>query len=152
MSNHFGNPIAFPKLFDKTDNYTLIALSHSCLIAFVKMNPLERHVWKLILVSVLVIDIQRSSGCKVLSSSNDRIKEWWQTTAFYQIYPRSFKDSDGDGIGDLKGITSKLSYLRDIGVGATWLSPCFQSPMVDFGYDIADFYAIHSEYGTLADF
>ncbi|XP_063617381.1 maltase A1-like [Cydia splendana] len=78
--------------------------------------------------------------------------DWWQSTIFYQIYPRSYADSNGDGIGDLNGITSKLEYIKEIGVGAIWLSPIFQSPMYDFGYDIADFYAIHDEYGTMADF
>ncbi|GBP27907.1 Maltase A1 [Eumeta japonica] len=71
---------------------------------------------------------------------------------FYQIYPRSFADSDGDGIGDLNGITSKLKYIKELGVGAIWLSPMFQSPMYDFGYDISDFYAVHDEYGTMDDF
>lgn len=79
-------------------------------------------------------------------------KDWWQTAMFYQIYPRSFKDSNGDGIGDLNGITSKLQYLKDIGVTATWLSPIFASPMVDFGYDISNFIEIHPEFGTMADF
>ncbi|KAL4712835.1 hypothetical protein ACJJTC_011905 [Scirpophaga incertulas] len=80
------------------------------------------------------------------------ILEWWEETIVYQIYPRSFKDSDGDGIGDLNGITSKLNYIHELGVGAIWLSPIFQSPMYDFGYDISDFYAIHDEYGTMEDF
>nr|AAY55205.1 IP13460p [Drosophila melanogaster] len=71
---------------------------------------------------------------------------------FYQIYPRSYKDSDGDGIGDLQGIISKLDYLKEIGVTATWLSPIYSSPMADFGYDISDFFDIQPEYGTLADF
>ncbi|XP_037823522.1 maltase A1-like isoform X3 [Lucilia sericata] len=78
--------------------------------------------------------------------------DWWQTAQFYQIYPRSFMDSNGDGIGDLKGITSKLTYLKDIGVTAVWLSPIYTSPMVDFGYDISDFYGIQPEYGTIEDF
>lgn len=78
--------------------------------------------------------------------------EWWQTSHVYQIYPRSFMDSDGDGIGDLRGITSKLHYIADSGIQTIWLSPIFQSPMIDFGYDISDFRAIHYEYGTLADF
>ncbi|BFG05993.1 maltase A1 [Drosophila madeirensis] len=81
-----------------------------------------------------------------------KAKDWWETAEFYQIYPRSFMDSDGDGIGDLNGITSKLEYLKDLGVTAAWLSPIFTSPMVDFGYDISDFFDIQPEYGTLEDF
>jgi len=79
-------------------------------------------------------------------------RDWWQVAQFYQIYPRSYKDSNGDGIGDLQGIISKLDYLKEIGVTATWLSPIYSSPMADFGYDISDFYDIQPEYGTLADF
>lgn len=78
--------------------------------------------------------------------------DWWQTASFYQIYPRSFKDSNGDGIGDLNGITEKLTYLNEIGVQGFWLSPIFKSPMADFGYDISDFYNIQPEYGTMEDF
>ncbi|PZC75322.1 hypothetical protein B5X24_HaOG206461 [Helicoverpa armigera] len=87
-----------------------------------------------------------------VSGESDPELDWWETTIFYQIYPRSFKDSDGDGIGDLNGITSSLEYLKEMGIGATWLSPIFKSPMYDFGYDIADFYAIQDEYGTMEDF
>ncbi|XP_046961158.1 maltase 1-like [Vanessa cardui] len=78
--------------------------------------------------------------------------DWWQHCTLYQIYPRSFKDSDGDGIGDLKGITEELEHFADAGVDAIWMSPIFSSPMVDFGYDISDFYNIHYEYGTMDDF
>ncbi|XP_058058425.1 maltase 2-like [Anopheles bellator] len=78
--------------------------------------------------------------------------DWWQRTVFYQIYPRSFMDSDGDGVGDLRGIRNRLWHLRDAGIGATWLSPIFLSPMVDFGYDITDYTAIQPEYGTMEDF
>ncbi|PNF21613.1 Maltase 2 [Cryptotermes secundus] len=78
--------------------------------------------------------------------------DWWQTAVFYQIYPRSFRDSDGDGIGDLKGITEKLEHLKDIGVGGVWLSPIFKSPMADFGYDISDFQNIDAMFGTMEDF
>lgn len=79
-------------------------------------------------------------------------KDWWETAAFYQIYPRSFKDYDGDGIGDLRGITAQLPYLQEIGIQAFWLSPIYKSPMADFGYDIADFFNIQPEYGTMEDF
>jgi alpha-glucosidase len=78
--------------------------------------------------------------------------DWWKTAAFYQIYPRSYKDSNDDGIGDLNGITNMLPYVMDIGIKAFWLSPIFKSPMADFGYDISDFYKIQPEYGTMEDF
>ena len=78
--------------------------------------------------------------------------KWWQKAVFYQIYPRSFADGDGDGIGDFIGITAKLDYLKDLGVDALWLSPHFPSPMWDCGYDISDYTAVAPEYGTLDDF
>jgi alpha-glucosidase len=77
---------------------------------------------------------------------------WWKDGIFYQIYPRSFQDSDADGIGDLKGIIDRLPYLVRLGVDAIWLSPIFPSPMVDFGYDIADYTAIDPLFGTMEDF
>ena len=78
--------------------------------------------------------------------------DWWQHAVFYQICPRSFQDSNGDGDGDLNGITSRLGYLKDLGVDAIWLSPCFPSPQVDFGYDVADYRNIDPRFGTLQDF
>jgi len=78
--------------------------------------------------------------------------KWWQTAVFYQIYPRSFADGNGDGIGDFKGITEKLDYLKDLGVDALWLSPHFPSPNWDCGYDISDYCNVAPEYGTLEDF
>jgi alpha-glucosidase len=78
--------------------------------------------------------------------------QWYNGANFYQIYPRSFMDSNGDGIGDLKGIKSKLQYLKDLGIDGVWLSPIYKSPMADFGYDISDFRDIHGEFGTLQDF
>jgi alpha-glucosidase len=78
--------------------------------------------------------------------------QWWQHAVFYEIYPRSFADSNNDGVGDLKGITSKLDYLKQLGVDAIWISPCFPSPQVDFGYDVSDYENIDPMYGTLADF
>ena len=77
---------------------------------------------------------------------------WWQRAVFYQIYPRSFADGDGDGVGDLHGIIAKLDYLADLGIDALWLSPHYPSPQLDCGYDIADYTAVAPEYGTLADF
>ncbi|XP_068984580.1 maltase 1-like [Bombus flavifrons] len=77
---------------------------------------------------------------------------WYKNAIVYQIYPRSFKDSNGDGIGDLNGITSKLEHIKDIGATALWLSPIYKSPQVDFGYDISNFTDIEPTYGTLADF
>ena len=78
--------------------------------------------------------------------------DWWRKAIIYQIYPRSFQDSDGDGVGDLKGIDERLPYLVELGVDAIWLSPIFLSPMADFGYDIADYTAVDPLFGTLADF
>jgi alpha-glucosidase len=78
--------------------------------------------------------------------------KWWQTAVFYQIYPRSFADGNGDGIGDFKGITEKLDYLADLGIDAIWLSPHFPSPNWDCGYDISDYSNVAPEYGTLDDF
>jgi alpha-glucosidase len=77
---------------------------------------------------------------------------WWQHAVFYELYPRSFADSNNDGIGDLNGITAKLDYLKDLGIEAIWITPCFPSPQVDFGYDISDYEDIDPMYGTLGDF
>jgi alpha-glucosidase len=77
---------------------------------------------------------------------------WWQHAVFYEIYPRSFADSNDDGVGDLNGISSQMSYLDDLGVDAIWITPCYPSPQVDFGYDVADYENIDPMYGTLSDF
>ena len=78
--------------------------------------------------------------------------QWWQNAVFYEIYPRSFADSNNDGIGDLPGITSKLDYLKQLGVDAIWITPCFPSPQVDFGYDVSNYEDIDPMYGNLSDF
>jgi alpha-glucosidase len=78
--------------------------------------------------------------------------QWWQHAVFYEIYPRSFADSNNDGVGDLNGITSKMQYLHDLGVDAIWITPCYPSPQVDFGYDVANYEDIDPMYGTLTDF
>ncbi len=77
---------------------------------------------------------------------------WWQHAVFYEVYPRSFADTNNDGIGDLNGISSKMSYLHDLGVDAIWITPCYPSPQVDFGYDVSDYRNIDPMYGTLTDF
>lgn len=78
--------------------------------------------------------------------------EWWRGAVIYQIYPRSFQDSNGDGIGDLPGITARLPYIASLGVDAIWISPFFKSPMLDFGYDVSDYKSVDPMFGTLADF
>src|SRR5208337_201185 len=77
---------------------------------------------------------------------------WWKHAVFYEIYPRSFKDSNGDGIGDLNGITSKLDYLKKLGVNVIWLSPHYDSPNADNGYDIRDYRKVMPEFGDMAAF
>lgn len=77
---------------------------------------------------------------------------WWKEAVVYQVYPRSFMDANGDGIGDLQGVTSRLDYLQELGIDVIWLSPVYQSPNVDNGYDISDYQAIQPEFGTMADF
>lgn len=79
------------------------------------------------------------------------MSSWWQSAVIYQIYPRSFQDSNGDGVGDIPGILQRLDYLQWLGVNVVWLSPIFPSPMADFGYDVSDYRAVHPLFGTLAD-
>ena len=79
-------------------------------------------------------------------------QKWWQSSVVYQIYPRSFQDSNGDGIGDIPGITKRLPYIRELGADVIWLSPVYQSPNDDNGYDISDYQAINPEFGTMEDF
>ena len=79
------------------------------------------------------------------------LTNWWHDAVVYQIYPRSFCDSNNDGIGDLQGIISKLDYLQNLGINVIWLSPVYRSPMDDNGYDISDYQDIAPEFGTMAD-
>ena len=78
-------------------------------------------------------------------------KDWYKDLVIYQIYPRSFKDGNNDGIGDLKGMIEKLDYLKELGINAVWMSPVYASPNVDNGYDISDYFAIMEEFGTMED-
>ena len=91
-----------------------------------------------------------SAAAQTAAQASER--DWWKNAVIYEIYPRSFQDTNGDGIGDLNGITERLDYLKDLGVDAIWLTPCYPSPQVDFGYDISDYKNIDPQYGTLADF
>lgn len=93
-----------------------------------------------------------ASEGKIVNPDSGIGDPWWENAIIYQIYPRSFKDFDGDGIGDLKGIEENLDYLADLNVDGVWISPIYESPMKDFGYDISDFKAIDPIFGTLDDF
>src|ERR1700746_2663515 len=108
---------------------------------------------KLLLMLLLVVTVRVGP---IASAQNNPVDaeghQWWQHAVFYEIYPRSFADSNNNGIGDLNGITSKLDYLKDLGVDAIWITPCFPSPQVDFGYDVSDYENIDPMYGTLKDF
>ena len=104
--------------------------------------------WR-ILAGVLLI---ASTASMFAQKATANQHEWWKRAVFYELYPRSFADSNNDGVGDLKGIASKMGYLHDLGVDAIWISPCFPSPQVDFGYDVSDYENIDPMYGTLKDF
>ena len=81
----------------------------------------------------------------------DKKEKWWKNAVVYQIYPKSFQDSDGDGIGDIRGIIRRLDYLADLGIDAVWISPMYCSPQNDNGYDISDYQDIDPMFGTLED-
>ena len=112
-----------------------------------------RHVRVSGILIGIVFLIASSPALRAQTAASDvSAHPWYQHAVFYEIYPRSFMDSNGDGIGDLKGITSQLDYLKTLGIDAIWIAPCFPSPQVDFGYDVSDYQNIDKMYGTLADF
>jgi alpha-glucosidase len=96
--------------------------------------------------------MKHTSLSKVYHAGRTAQLTWWQQAVIYEVYPRSFQDSDGDGIGDLKGIIQRLDYLADLGIDLIWICPIYASPMADFGYDVADYCAIHPIFGDLATF
>jgi len=104
----------------------------------------------LILPAAFAVLITCSFAQSTPNQSQDN--DWWKHAVFYELYPRSFADSNNDGFGDLRGITSKMDYLKQLGVDAIWLTPCYPSPQIDFGYDISDYENIDPKYGTLQDF
>ena len=128
------------------------------------MMKLNRPLCTFSLLAFMVLATSRGYSCRtqatllVLASSTGPLAAqgtpdpWWKHAVIYEIYPRSFQDSTGDGIGDLRGITQRLDYLQSLGVDAIWLSPIYPSPQVDFGYDISDYENVDPQYGTLADF
>ncbi|NTD99184.1 alpha-glucosidase [Agrobacterium tumefaciens] len=107
-----------------------------------------RFLYLLMMICLLMIWVVKTNAQKKSIGQ----PKWWKEAVVYQIYPRSFKDSDGDGIGDLKGIISKLDYLKSLGIDAVWLNPIFSSPNDDNGYDISDYRNIMKEFGTMEDF
>ncbi|HEX6505482.1 MAG TPA: alpha-glucosidase [Terriglobales bacterium] len=107
------------------------------------------------LVRYVLLTTILTFGCLSLAATqavDSEGHQWWQHAVFYEIYPRSYGDSNNDGVGDLNGITARLDYLKQLGVDAIWITPCFPSPQVDFGYDVSDYENIDPMYGTLKDF
>ncbi len=92
-----------------------------------------------------------STPTRTAVASLDRPADWWKSAVVYQIYPRSFADSNGDGMGDIPGITAQVDYLAELGVDVVWLSPVYASPMDDNGYDISDYQDVDPLFGTLDD-
>ena len=111
---------------------------------------MKLNIHTFLLITVLLCLPCNNILCQEKSPEID--KKWWKEAVVYQIYPRSFKDSDGDGIGDLKGIIGKLDYVKSLGIDAVWLNPIYTSPNDDNGYDISDYKAIMKDFGTMQDF
>jgi alpha-glucosidase len=113
-------------------------------------GTVARRVLVFLISLVSLVAVGQPSASTALPAASGR--DWWKNAVLYEIYPRSFQDSNGDGIGDLKGITQRLDYLQQLGVDAIWLTPIYPSPQVDFGYDISDYKTVDRQYGTMADF
>src|SRR3979409_1796042 len=101
---------------------------------------------------VILLIFSHMNTNTVKAQETDNHKKWWKEAIVYQIYPRSFKDSDGDGIGDLKGIISKLDYIKSLGINVIWLNPIYSSPNDDNGYDVSDYRNIMKDFGSMSDF
>lgn len=106
--------------------------------------------WKNVLKTILCCVAMMTSLVSCQKAKDNPLK-WWQSTIVYEVYPRSFYDTAGTGYGTIKGITEKLAYLHDLGVGALWITPVYKSPMIDGGYDVADYYEIDPSFGSMAD-
>ena len=112
---------------------------------------MRQRILSIALFSFLILLFERSC-CQLSNAPKSVQRKWWKEAIVYQIYPRSFKDSDSDGIGDLKGIISRLDYLKNLGINAVWLNPIYSSPNDDNGYDVSDYRGIMKEFGTMDDF
>lgn len=113
---------------------------------------LKLYVIPAMLLSLAIVSCNNSATEKTTAMENKTERKWWKEAVVYQIYPRSFKDSNGDGVGDLKGLTGKLDYVKSLGVDIIWLNPIYSSPNADNGYDISNYDDIMKEFGTMADF
>jgi alpha-glucosidase len=111
-----------------------------------RMIPMRGAMIRTVMAAVATL-----AGGNAVAAPAAKAEPWWKHAVIYEIYPRSFQDSDGDGVGDLPGITSRLDYLKSLGVDAIWITPFFKSPNADFGYDVSDYTAIDPQYGTMAD-
>ena len=109
---------------------------------------MKKRIYRILAVLTAACLLLAASGAGAAKAENEL---WWKNTIAYEIYVRSFKDSNGDGTGDLRGIIMELDHLQELGVGAIWLTPCYDSPQADNGYDIADYYKIDPAYGTMED-
>src|SRR5208337_1294601 len=134
--------------FQKTDNKkTVIAFQEGRRMSFSWRRLAIRYA----VLAFIVLTLRAVTHATDVSEA-PATPPWWKHAVVYQIYPRSFNDTNGNGIGDLNGITAKLDYLKSLGIDAIWLNPCYPSPQVDTGYDISDYKDIDPQYGTLADF
>ena len=147
-------------LYDKIKKYGIARYTVSrvgvpwyFLLAEITMMVMRRAGLVRFILSLLIVVFAACSGCASRAPGPGTAQaRWWQNAVIYEIYPRSFADTNGDGVGDLNGITKHLDYLADLGVDAIWITPFYPSPQVDFGYDISDYRAIDPQYGTMADF
>ncbi|CRL00644.1 CLUMA_CG013904, isoform A [Clunio marinus] len=140
LTRQHSNAEFFMVLHGKEMNHSIALMVEALNNVFIELETLKRSSRREMRLILLLF------VCATVASA-----DWWENAIFYQIYPRSFKDSNNDGIGDIKGIISKLQYLKDTGVTATWLSPILKSPQIDYGYDIADFTQVDEIFGTNED-
>lgn len=150
-ANPVGHDVIAKLLLQLGKSEKLIA---NPLVGSMKLSTLERLGGKKLQGGFMdtLIELLNSEQDIPGKATGEKTRAWWKEAVFYQIYPRSFCDSNNDGIGDIQGIISKLDYLKDLGVDALWLSPIYDSPMDDNGYDIRDYNAILKEFGTMEDF